>query len=398
MQKNKLIKIAAVILTVAILLGVSGCGLFGDKYTLTAEQYARYQKYEKLDKTLRAISDEYYKEVDEGAILEGAARGMVDSLGDEYSYYMNAEEFKQLQRQSLGTFYGIGVRFTKNENKQNEVVEVIAGGGAEAAGILAGDLLMKADDVDLAPLVNDEVVAAISGDENTIVHIVVQRGNEQLEFDVKRGPVNQTSVSHTLMENNIGYIYISSFYLETPNEFRGAVADLKTQGAQGIIIDLRNNLGGVFESALDIADQILPQCRILSVESRGESIKVFESDAANIELPLVMLVNGYSASASEVLTGAIRDNNAAVVVGENTFGKGLVQVLKQIDGTDGFLRITIQEYVTPSGAHINGVGIPPDYEVFLADAIINGEEALTNENDTQLIKAREVIQELINAQ
>ncbi|MGI6168900.1 MAG: S41 family peptidase [Christensenellales bacterium] len=378
---------------VGLLCGVLGwsfgkAGMFSDGMVgIHAEQYNLYQQYAQEASLVEVIKERYYKDVDTVDFSSGALKGVANALGDPYSEYLTPEEYEMLVESSTGTFYGIGVEFLLNDMGRAVIQSVYPDSPAEKAGIKANDIILKVDGESIDGLSSTQIAGKIRGDENVPVNITILRDNQEMEFQPVRGPLSEVSIHTTMLENNIGYIQLVQFYPDSPDEFSKGLADLKNQGAKSIILDIRSNPGGLFDSAISIADQILGDAPIVSTVSRGETQQSYRSDANKLELPLVVLCNEYSASASEILVGALQDNQAAAIVGVQTYGKGLVQSILPLSESGDALRLTTEEYLTPNGTAINSVGITPDYSVALPDDVLDGTADLTPENDTQLQKA-----------
>lgn len=312
------------------------------------------------------IEDYYLNDYDKNQLKEGIYKGMIDGLGDKYSEYFSAEEFKQVMLDTEGIFYGIGAYIAMDpETEICRITEVMDDSPAEAAGLQDLDYIYMVDGVSTQGLESSEVVNMIKGEEGTIVHLTIIRDGEDepLEYDIARGRVETQSVGYTMLDDNIGYIDIVTFDVVTSDQFTDALVTLKGQGARGIIIDVRSNLGGSMESAIEILRQILPQGLIVYTEDKnGQRDEIYCDGSKELELPLVVLTNQYSASASEILTGAIKDYGKGTIVGTTTYGKGIVQ--KLIPFTDGSaVKLTTSKYYTPSGVCIHGTGIEPDINV-----------------------------------
>ena len=323
--------------------------------------------------------------------------GYMYSLNDPYSSYYNAEEYASLTEETEGEYCGIGVQVSQNVyTGLITVVKVFKGSPAEKAGILPGDYLYKVEDMeatgeDLSILVSDH----IKGEEGTTVHLTMYRETtgEYVEMDVERRMVENPTVEYEMLSDGIGYILLSSFEEVSSNQFITAVDALEEQGMKGLIVDLRNNGGGVTQAAEDIADYLLPDdATIVSFKGKGVPESIYYSDDGHsVDVPIVVLVNGQSASSSEVLTGALKDNDWAVVVGENTFGKGIAQGIFELpDGSA--LKLTTSYYYTPSGECIHEVGIAPDVEVAL-DEELRCLVEVPKKEDNQLRAAMDVILE-----
>lgn len=353
---------------------------------------------EQLIKKMAAIEtliDKYYlDEYTTDMIENGVYNGMLDSLGDKYAKYYSRDEVKELNKQTGGYFCGIGATVAiDKETEMCIIVEPIAGSPAEGAGLLPGDLIYKVDGTDTTGMPLNDIVALMRGEEDTIVHLTILRKSEgsTLEVDISRGRVESTSVGYEMLEGDIGHIAISTFDDNTADQFVDALATLKGQDAKGIIIDVRSNLGGNVSAVVDICRNILPEGNIVYTLDKYGQREEYNCDGTHqLELPLVVLVNQYSASASEILTGAVKDYKLGTIVGMRTYGKGVVQ--KVVSLTDGSaIKLTASKYYTPNGICINGTGIEPDVEVEL-----DYENYRDNGIDNQLNTAIEEINKLIN--
>lgn len=320
----------------------------------------------KISLIQQQIDKSYYDTYDTETLRDGIYSGMVAALGDKYSTYYSPEDFQKVVDDTSGIYYGIGAYITMDEDTQLCIITgTIEGSPAEEVGLMAEDYIYMVDGVSTLGMESSDVVALIHGEEGTVVTLTIIRGDEQMDVDVTRAKVESPTVEYEMLEDNIGYISISSFDLVTPDQFTDALATLKGKGARGIIIDVRSNLGGSYDAVCQILRQILPEGIIVYTEDKYGNREEETCDGTHeLELPLVVLTNGYSASASEILTGAIKDYKKGTIVGTTTFGKGIVQ--KLFPFTDGSaVKLTIANYFTPSGVCIHGTGIEPDIEVEL---------------------------------
>ncbi len=319
--------------------------------------------------TLESVIDKYYlNEYTTEDLETGIYRGMIDALGDKYGEYYTVDEIKKAREDSDGVFGGIGAYISYDEDLNCCIIAgTMEGGPAESAGLREGDVIYKVDDIDAQGMESSEVVKYVRGEVGTVVHLTLIREGENntIEVDITREYIDSNTVYSELMEDNIGYIGITEFDTVTSDQFVEALAVLKGQGARGIIIDLRGNLGGNLDTACDIARNILPEGVIVYTIDKYDNKKEYTCDGEHeLDLPLVMLVNKYSASASEVLTGAVKDYGKGRVVGTTTYGKGIVQTIVPLsDGSA--VKLTTSSYYTPNGICIHGTGIVPDVEVEL---------------------------------
>ena len=335
------------------------------KRTGTANSVVNENTEKKLASIEDVINEYYYQDadIDVDAMTEGMYAGMVDALGDPYSVYYTEEEWADLMRDTEGIYYGIGAYLMIDQNTgAAKISGVIDNTPAQEAGLRADDLIYMVDGEMTMGLELSEIVARVKGEEGTTVHLTIYREGESdyLEIDVERRKIESPTVNYEMLENDIGYIQITEFDDVTTDQFTEALATVKGSGAKGLILDLRGNPGGSLNVVVDIAREILPKGLVVYTEDKyGERDEYNCDGRKELEIPLVVLVNGNSASASEILAGAIKDYGKGTLVGTTTFGKGIVQrVLPLTDGTA--LKLTISAYYTPSGNNIHGVGIEPD--------------------------------------
>lgn len=354
----------------------------------------KQQVENKLQK-IQAIIDKYYlyeDDIDENALEQGIYSGYVDALGDKYTVYYDKDETDALQESVSGTYTGVGAALLQNADS-NEVVisKVYQDSPAEEAGLKEGDVIYQVDDHTISDQSLDEVVSWIRGEEGTDVTLHVIRDGEDLALTTTRRQLETPTVSYEMKENQIGYIAVSEFDEVTLSQFENALNDLEDQGMEGLVIDLRSNPGGNLDTVTDMLKLLLPKGTIVSVKDRNGNVEEYKSDGSyEFTKPMAVLVNQYSASASEIFSGAIQDYKVGDIVGVTTYGKGVVQQILDLgDGTA--MKITIAEYFTPSGRNINKKGVTPDVEV----------EYQADENDptadNQLDKALEVVQQKIQA-
>lgn len=334
----------------------------------------------------------YLADVDAETLREGAYKGIVEALDDVYSVYYTPEETEEVFQNSEGIYYGIGAYVQMDTvSGYVKVTGVIEGAPAEEAGLMSDDIFYKADGEDLAGLDATQVVSRIKGEEGTSVHLTMVRDGVPFEVDVERRKIESPTVKHSMLEDNMGYIQISEFDDVTVNQFEEALEAIKDADAEGMILDLRANPGGNLSAVLDIADMLLGKGIILYTEDKQGHREEYYSDAVcKWNKPIVILVDGNSASASEVLSGALKDYGKATLVGTTTFGKGIVQTLKRMkDGS--CIKMTISAYFTPAGNNIHGTGIEPDVVVEFDSEAYYGEQQF----DNQLDKAKEVLREML---
>ena len=329
-------------------------------------------------------------DIDETKAIDGAIEGYIDSLGDEYTEYIPADEMKEYTESIMGNFVGIGIYMIQNTEKNLvQVLSPIRESPAEKAGIKAGDLITKVNGVSYTADQMTEMSNTIKGEEGSNVTIEVLRGEQTLTFEVTRAKVNTNPIYSEKLENNIGYLEITSFDEGVAEDFKSKYLALKEQGIKGLVIDLRDNGGGIVDEALKIVDYIVPknQTTLITVDKDGKEEVSKSKEDRLVEEPVVVLVNSSSASASEIMAGALKDLKCATIVGTKTYGKGVIQQLLTLSNGAG-LKITVEEYYTPNKTKINKVGITPDYEILLETSITREP---TDANDTQLNKAKEIL-------
>ena len=342
---------------------------------------------------IKSILDNYYlNDIDEEKAEEWALQAYVASLGDPYTQYIPKDEMEEYTTSLMGNFVGIGIYMGANtENNTIEVIMPIKGSPAEEAGILAGDIIVSVNGVEYNAESIDTAANNIKGKEGTVVKLQILRNRELKSFEITRRKVITNPVEAKKLENNIGYIRITSFDEETSESFKLNFQELKKQGITSLIIDLRNNGGGLVNETLEIIDYIVPKGKELLVtvdKDKNEKIEKAKKDVM-IDMPIVVLVNKSSASASEILAGALKDLKEATIVGTNTYGKGVIQELLTFRDGSG-LKVTVQEYYTPNRNKINGVGIQPDVVVELPQGVESSYN-LEEKDDTQLQKAIEIL-------
>ena len=330
----------------------------------------------------RFIEARYVSDVNETKLMDGAISGMVQSLGDPHSLYMNADRFEQLKEHTEGEFGGIGVTMGFKDSKVT-IISVLDDTPGQHAGLEAGDEIMAVDGTPVSEMQPEEVAMHIRGEVGTKVVLTIERGGETQDYTIERATIKIDTAKGTMLEDGMGYLRIASFSENTGKEFKAAYDSLEEQGMKGLIIDLRENPGGLVTSCVEIANMVVPKGPIVSVVERDGSKEVHESKLEESKYPIVVLIDGNSASASEILAGALQDTGAATLVGTKSYGKGSVQVVVPMLHDDG-LKLTIAKYYTPNGRCIDGTGIEPDVEVELPEGATT---------DVQLEKAKEVLKE-----
>lgn len=346
---------------------------------------------DKLEAIEKLIDDNFYFEDDDQAKQDGIIRGYMESLDDPYSVYYTPEEYASFMEDTGGEYVGIGVQVSQDIESKVLTVTKVFDGPALEAGILVEDVITKVNGEDVTMLDVDTIVDKIKGKEGTEVTVTVYRASDAKEHDytMPRQKVENPTVEYKMLDNNIGYIQVSSFYEVTGEQFIEGINNLKAEGMEGLIVDLRDNGGGLLDIAVAMLDYILPEGKIVYTEDKdGNVTSEYTSDEENqFTMPLAVLVNGYSASASEIFAGAVKDYGTGTIIGESTYGKGIVQRLFSMEDGSA-VKLTIAKYFTPNGNDIHKVGVVPDVEVELdRDAYRES----NGEKDNQLDAAIECI-------
>jgi len=338
-----------------------------------------------------AIRSEYYfyddKQLDEQKLVTGAMRGMVGTLDDPYSQYFTEEEYNKLLTTNSGDYVGLGINIQVPDGVGSEVITVYEGGAADLAGIRPGDIFVKINGKATANLTMEELVACFSTDDTVPDVIVYLRDGVETTVTVQRAEVHINRVVSKVYQGNVGYIRISEFNGSVVDDFWNAATELRDQGIRNLIIDLRDNPGGGLNEVLKVANHLVPKGEVIvTIRSKSGDDKIYYSEGdERLDMNLAVLVNDYSASASELLTGALKDYHLATVVGIQTFGKGIVQSFFHLPGNGGWAKFTTDAYYTPNDVCIQGVGITPDLVVKLPDDLKNTSiELLDPAKDTQL--------------
>lgn len=353
---------------------------------------------DKIDEINRYIDHYYYFGVDKDTQEEALYDGIMKGLDDPYSVYYTADEFADLQEDTSGEYVGVGAVVTQDADMVISIVRPIPGSPAEEAGLMAGDIVVEVDGTEVTGMELSLAVDMIRGVEGTSAHLKIYREGEPdyLEFDVTRRVVENVNVYSHMMEDEIGYIQVQQFYDNTTKEFEDAFEGLQSEGAKGVVVDLRDNPGGLLKSVTEMCNYLMDSGTIVTIKDKdGNVTSQYEADSEHsVDMPMVVLINGNSASASEIFAGCMQDNGLARLVGTTSFGKGIVQsVIPLSDGTA--IKLTVAKYFTPNGNDIHKVGIEPDYVVELPDGRKNAVN-IEYEDDLQLQKACDVLLQTIN--
>lgn len=373
-MNSKKVKFIIFGLIVFIFGGICGIGvskIYSDRGVfsfvnkkLSGSEYQEFKdmkkRYEKAEKLIALVKKYYYQDVKDEDINEGIYKGIFAGLGDKYSSYMTKKEYALYETAVTGEFEGIGVTVTENKNRQIEIINTIKDSPAEKEGLKKGDIIKKVDGKRYSEL--DKAVMAMRGRRGTTVQLVVLRKNKYLEFNVRRAKIVNNTVMEKIIEGNIGYIKITAFENKTAEAFIRALERMEKKGVKGLIVDLRDNGGGLVNAGVGVADKLLGKGLITFTKDKYGNKQYYKSDARKTRLPYVVLVNENTASASEIISAAIKDLGPGKIVGVRTYGKGVIQISQPVGDGSG-LKLTIMQYFSPKGNVIHKKGVKPDYEV-----------------------------------
>lgn len=380
---NKILKTIIAVLLIAIISSISTLGLIYYALGFNEQGFSNLMRF---ITAYRFIETKYVNDTDDVKLIDGAIDGMVKSLNDPHSNYLSPKMYKTLMEQTEGSFAGIGVVMGMDNEQKIHIVGIMENSPGQKAGLQEGDEILAVDGVPVTQMAFDEVAAHVRGQAGTDVVLTIMRDNANQDITITRDNIKLKTVDHKMLDNNIGYIQIVSFSEDTANEFNEAYNDLKNQGMKALVLDLRNNPGGLLTTCVEIAKKLVPKGEIVSIVDKQGNKETYSSSLEAPEYPLVVLINKNSASASEILSGAIQDTKTGTIIGNTSYGKGSVQTILPMFEDDA-VKLTIAKYYTPSGRSIDGTGITPDIE-------INLDENATS--DTQLDKALEVLKAQLN--
>lgn len=339
---------------IAVSLALLGAGL----YSMTDSPSEMYYFF----KNFALIKQRYYKDVPDKVLLRGAEDGMLKALGDPYSSFMEGDVYQNFKNATSGGYTGIGIVIGLSENREPMILEVFRGSAAEKNGLKREDIIRTVDGIDVQAIQFNDIASRIRGAEGTVLKLTVNRGGEEISLDITRESIELPTVSEKMLDGNVGYIHIYSFAQHTDREFSEALESLKEQGMEKLILDVRMNPGGLLDSAVNICDKILPQGPVVSFHTKNGTQKTYSVNGTASPIPMAVLIDKNSASASEILAAAVQDRNAGFIIGETSFGKGTVQEVYP-EGEDSALRISIAEYKTPAGRTLDKIGVHPDIPV-----------------------------------
>ena len=340
-------------------------------FTFTApgdvvKEEEKSEALQRIERVMDTIKDDYYKDVKEEDLIEGAIKGMFEVL-DQHSNYFTPEDYKEFMSDIKGEIVGIGVQIERRDERIT-VVAPIEGTPAYKAGIKTGDKIINVDGVDVSDYTPDKAANIIRGKEGTTVKIGIKRDGvqETIFYEFVREIIEIKSVKYEIKEGNIGFIRITQFSENTLDNFKIAVDEFKEKGIKGVVVDLRGNPGGLLDQVVEVCKLLVPKGPIVKIQMKGEIVETYDSELDTAPFKLVIITNGGSASASEIMAGAVKDTKTGIIVGEKTYGKGTVQHTMKLKGGGG-AKITVANYLTPSGFSLDGIGITPDIEVKVKD-------------------------------
>lgn len=367
---------------------------------VSQDDYEALERYRRLEEVYDTLIQDYYVPLDEETLVTGAVRGMMEAVEDPYTFYYTTEEMAKSNELTEGVYHGVGMVVQLTEDGYIEIVRVYEDSPAEKAGLLAGDYLVGVEDAPVsgenAKTLN-EAVQRIQGEDGTDVRLTVLRDGDEIELVATRAAVNVSYVDYSLIGADIGYLNISQFTGDDVTGFEEAVAAFQSANVSGVVIDLRNNPGGLLDDVVTIADQVLPEGLVTYIEDRHGNRQEKRSDAEYWDVPMVVLVNGASASASELFSAAMQDYDRATVVGTQTFGKGIVQNLITFAEDGAGMQLTTASYFSPTGRSIHKTGVEPDVVVELEEGAVISTVNPDPDRDNQLAVALEELQKRIHA-
>ena len=355
---------------------------------VTEAEYETIQRYSRLDEVRQTMLRDYYKELDDDTLVLGAIRGMTGAVNDPYTFYYTPEELKRENEDTAGVYFGIGTLLQNTAEGEIESVRVFPGSPAEVAGLHTGDVILAVDGNAVTGADGRSYLDAVRrmrGGEGSQVTLTVRRDGERMAIPVIRGDVKISYASYQVLPGNIGYINISQFTGDASQVFHEAIEAFKKQGVAGLVVDVRNNPGGLLDQAVSIADTLLPKGLIVYTQQRDGSRQDYYSDAACYDVPLAVLVNGMSASASEILAGSVQALDRGTVVGLRTYGKGVVQSLQTFREDNAGIQLTTASYFDALDRCPQGVGVQPDIEVALEGSTLRPDP--DPQSDNQLAEA-----------
>ncbi|MDL2258826.1 S41 family peptidase [Eubacteriales bacterium OttesenSCG-928-K08] len=341
-----------------------------DRVVLATEEFQRINEAAPLLELMDLVEDKFYgSSITREQMLKGALSGALSVAKDPYARYYTEQEYLDFLQQLDGSYHGIGALIGQPNESGVPVLKVYSKSPAEEAGLLVGDIITSVDGTSVLSITMEEIDVLFTGEDGSIITLEVLRGGDRLSFTAERGAGSQSQVNHKLFLQYTGYIRIDKFTGTAQDEFGEALADLTDRGMRSLVIDLRNNPGGELVQVLAIANRLLSNATIVTVKDAEGEPEVHKADAKSVNVPLAILVNENSASASEILASAIQENGRGIIVGMPTYGKGVVQTTHQLKTNSGWIKMTTAAYYTPGGNNVDGIGVIPDIEIDLADDV-----------------------------
>ncbi|MBR4537611.1 MAG: S41 family peptidase [Clostridia bacterium] len=403
-MKKKVIVLFALIAVLSCFVFLSGqasgaISNFGKKeqtVTISKEEYDRLSRYAEMDLILQYIEEWYYQEPDVDALIENATRGLMYGLEDPYTFYYNEAEWAQMWEDDEGKYGGIGIQMLGNLTDYSvTITRVFKDTPAERAGVRKGDRLVRVEDLEVDVYSMQNAVNIMRGTVEESVEIEVLRGKEYLTFNITRAEIQVNYVDYTMLEDQVGYIALYDFAGECQKEFAAALQALNAQGAKALVVDLRDNGGGWVDAAQSIGDLFLEDGILVYSEDRYGSREKLTMTAGMDDIPLVILVNGNSASSSEILSGGLHDRGRTTLVGTQTYGKGIIQAVIPLNDDKNGFQMTYAQYYLPSGTEVHKVGITPDIICEMPEELMNENFLLGDMTDPQLKTAWDTAKSLI---
>ncbi len=362
----------------------------GDTVTISREEYDRLKMFEELDELMQIVDVYYYQEPNEQEMLDSAAMGLLYGLQDPYTFYYTPEDYKKMWEDDEGNYAGVGIQIMANYNTGLcTVSRVFLDSPALEVGIRKGDVLVKVNDLDVTATSLQDAVDIMKGTVGETVNVQVLRGDQLLDFVIARAIVHVNWVNSCMLDENVGYISLYEFSGDCSTAFKTHLDVLLEKGAKSLVIDLRDNPGGWVDDAVKLADMFLPKGLVATLTIRDGTEQTYNTTAGSLDIPLVVLVNEFSASASEILSGALQDLGRATIVGVKTYGKGVVQYVLPVGSRGAGMQVTTAQYFTPNGNPVHKIGITPDIICELPEGD-DGMYDLGDLSDVQLKKAYEL--------
>lgn len=392
--------VASVSVSLTVALQNASAGVESPLHVTTQEEYETAQRYARLEEVYQRLMGEYYKELDSDTLVQGAIDGMMESVGDPYTFYYTPEDLAKMYEDHNGLYCGVGMLVSSDKQGRLIVLRVFKNSPAQTAGLLPGDVILSADGEAVSAETTETMnmaTARIKGEAGTYVRLSVLRKEQTLELDIERNNVSVNRVEYQILDGNVGYLVLYEFFGDAVSGVREALNAFEEAGVRGIIFDVRSNTGGQLDICLDICDMVLPEGLIVYTEDRNGRRENYYSNADRCEIPMVVLVNEMSASASEIFAASIQDYGVAKIVGTKTFGKGIVQTQYEFPSDGAGMQLTTSRYFTPKGRSIHGEGVTPDVVVEMNDSYDASIYAPDMNNDNQLKTAYDVLLKEIGA-